>query len=128
MKRIVINRFMLGFSIVVVLCGLFWAYLLLFSGEVRQRAVSPDGKLVAESRIDGSFAGATDAAIASVELRTKFNPFRHSVLVALDYGGSVSVYWEDPRHLVVTCERCKNLDIRRKQREWHGVSITYKGD
>jgi len=80
--------------------------------------------MVAECRILG-FTAATDSAATTVQLRTKFNPFRHTVFSGLLYGGDLRISWADSRTLVVKCHGCSNADIRGMQQKWNAVSIRY---
>lgn len=113
--------------IVVGISVLAFLYLRTIAGRVDQRVLSQDGRMVAECRTF-DFAAATDTEQTTVQIRNRFNPFRHTVFAGLNYGAKVSISWQDPRTLLIRCINCKNLDIRRKQPEWHGVSIIYKGD
>jgi len=109
---------------VVTIFGAAILYLRLFAGTVQQRLPSPDGSMVAECRVLG-FTAATDSPATTVQLRTKFNPFRHTVFSGLLYGGDVNISWADSGTLVVKCHRCSNADIRGMEQKWNTVSIRY---
>jgi hypothetical protein len=108
-----------------------------FEGTIRQYQTSPDGSKVAEYREYGQSGGATSTDLSTVELRTRLNPIRHTVLAGLDYGGKLTITWIDsqnllitcygctPRNLLVPCTNCTSLDIMRKEATWRDVSIRY---
>ena len=108
----------------IALSGLV-LYIRLFAGDVRQRLVSPDGMVIAEVRtLD--FAAATDGPNTAIELRTKNNPFRHSVFSGLDYGAKITVSWIDAKSLLVRCEDCAKLSYgNTRQDKWHEIEIHY---
>jgi hypothetical protein len=89
----------------------------LFSGRVRQSVVSPDGKYVAECR---DFRD-----LSTVQLRTRLNPFRHTVVSLQDDAG-LSVTWIDSKNLLVDCQKCGELFATvEKETSWHDVAIHY---
>lgn len=100
-------------------------YLRIFAGHVQQRAPSPDGRVIAEVRLYHGLS-AMDAPEDSVQLKTRLNPFRHTVFFALNYGGDVRVSWTAPSSLVVTCSRCGELSIYAQEYRWGDVSIRYR--
>jgi hypothetical protein len=106
--------------IVLLLVVIFTAFALygrFFSGEVRQREVSPDGKNIAEC--------IEYADLSTVQLRTRLNPFRRVVISGL-YDAGLSVVWIDSRNLLVRCQRCGELSIvGKKKAAWHNISIHY---
>jgi hypothetical protein len=118
--------------------AIFVAYSLhgrLFEGDVRQYQVSPDGKNIAEVR-EYHQSSATSTDLTTVELRTRLNPFRHTVLGGLDYGDDLSVSWIDSGNLLVRCTKCASFDVRndmygsilyvlQKETRWHDVSVHY---
>jgi hypothetical protein len=75
-------KFRLILILFVAILGGASLYGRLFAGKIKQRFISPGGKVVAEYRIY-DFAAATDADESSVQLRTKFKPFRHTVFSEL---------------------------------------------
>jgi len=56
------------------------------------------------------------------------NPFKHVVFGGLDYGATIRISWVDSMNLIVTCERCENLDQKVKEQQWKTVSIHYNVD
>ncbi|MHB8487429.1 MAG: hypothetical protein ACYDCM_17080 [Candidatus Acidiferrales bacterium] len=110
-----------GFVFLLVLMGL---YLRFFSGRRQQLVSSPDGAVIAEVRLYRGVS-AMDAPEDAVEVRTKFNPFRHTVFFALNYGGDVSISWLNSHHLLVTCINSKNLTVYTKQQKWKDITIHY---
>jgi|HubBroStandDraft_6_1064221.scaffolds.fasta_scaffold57093_5 hypothetical protein len=103
-------------SLVVILMA-FALYGKLFSGEVRQREVSPDRENIAEC--------IEYADLSTVQIRTRLNPFRHIVISSL-YDAGLSVVWVDSRNLLVQCKRCGELSIvGKKETTWHDISIHY---
>lgn len=135
MKRV---SFRLVSGILLAAAMIFVAYVLhgrLFEGDILQYQVSPDGKKIAELR-EYHQSSATSTDLATVEVRTRLNPFRRTVLAGLDYGADLSVTWIDSRNLLVRCTKCGGFDVRsdmygsvlyvlRKETEWRGVSIHY---
>lgn len=107
----------------------------IFAGETLQYTPSPDGENIAEyRRYKQSSATTTD--LITIELRSRFNPIRHTVLSGLDYGATFSLNWRDSRNLIVGCQGCNpaNLTVRgaptafaavKKEERWNGVSILY---
>ena len=97
------------------------------SKGVRERSISPDHGTIAEvARTEGG--GATEAYFIGVQLRSRLNPFKHVVFGGLDYGATVRISWVDSMNLIVTCERCENLDQKVKEQQWKTVSIHYNVD
>jgi hypothetical protein len=98
------RRYVLYTALTLILVPLagFWLYLRLFSGQLLEYKVSPDGKYVAEYRSYYQGGGATTTNLKGVEIRTKLNPFRHTIIDALDYGADLSIRWIDSRNLLVT--------------------------
>jgi len=76
----------IGLAAFIVLFALFVLYLRLFSGKTYFHTASPDGKYIAQWRKYCSFAAATDSCTDSIELKERYNPFRHTVLEALRRG------------------------------------------
>lgn len=112
-----------------------YVYGRLFYGNIRQYSISPDGKNIAEWR-EYHQSSATTTDLTTVELRSRVNPFRHTILAGLDYGADLSVSWLDQRNLLVRCTKCTNFDIkcdkcggplyvRRKDTGWRDVSVHY---
>ena len=126
------------FGILLGAAFILVAYVLhgrLFEGNIRQYDLSPDGENIAELR-EYREGSATTTNSATVELRTRLNPFRHIVLDGLDYGADLSVTWTDSRNLLVRCTKCASFDVKndvygtvfyvlRKEARWHDVSIHY---
>ena len=107
-----------------------------FGGEIRQYRRSPDGTTIAEYR-EYKQSSATSTDLSTIELRTRYNPIRHTVLSGLDYGANLSITWIDSRNLLITCNgcnprdllapcnNCTGLDIVKKEGRWRDVSIHY---
>lgn len=120
-----------GIAVTLAVVNRFWA------GQTLQYSISPDGRSIAECR-EYKQSSATSTDLKTVELRTRFNPVRHTVLSGLDYGATLSITWIDSRNLLVTCRgcnpldlqiRCNNctaLDIVKRETEWRDVSIKYE--
>jgi hypothetical protein len=124
MKRIVlVGGITIGCIIVAHVALLLYGRL--FAGHVQQRVVSQDGAAIAEVRQLEPLS-AMDANLITVELRTRFNPFRQTVFGGLDYGGEIKISWIDSRDLLVQCLRCDRLDIRRNESAWHNVAVHYE--
>ncbi len=122
-------------ALFIALFAMFVLYLRLFDGETYFQTVSPDGKYTAQWREYCSFAAATDSCLDSIELKGRYNPFRHIVLQALGMGRP-SITWIDSRTLVVDCPNCGNFTVRcatcdaqpyivGKDYRWHDVTISY---
>jgi len=127
-----IFRVLFGITSVIVLVLLYGH---LFGGQTAQWEESPDHKKVAECRRYGT-SSATTSELRTIELRTRFNPFRHTVLSGLDYGAKLSVSWIDSKNLMVQCGNCGNFEIKcdacsdglyifQKKDRWHDVRIHY---
>ena len=86
---------------------------------------SPDGKTIAEIRLLGS-ATALDVDQTTVQLRSRFFPFRHTVFAGLQYGGQLKISWLGTNELLVKCAHCKDIDVRAMERRWRGVTIEYE--
>ena len=104
-----------------------WLYVRLFSGQVLACKASTDGKYVAEYRFYYQTGGATVTHLKGVEIRTRFNPLRHTIIDALDYGGDLTVNWIDSRNLLITCPNSGGkLDFYGGDKtSWHDVTIHY---
>ena len=126
------RRYVLYTALILILVPLsgFWLYLRLFSGQLLEYEVSPDGKYVAEYRSYHQGGGATTTNLKGVEIRTKLNPFRHTIIDVLDYGADLSIRWIDSRNLLVTCPNSGGkLDFYGgDEAKWHDVSIHYDLD
>jgi hypothetical protein len=126
-----ISRIALALAVIAVVAVL-WARL--FAGTTRQYALSPDGKSIAEYR-EYRQGSATTTDLGTVELKSRLNPIRHTVLSGPDYGANLSLTWVDSRNLIVECEgcsagnvvchNCTALDIVKKESRWHDISIHY---
>jgi hypothetical protein len=81
---------LLGSAVVVIMA----LYGQLFAGQVRELEVSPDQNKIAEWRMYGK-TSATTSPFSAIELRTRMNPFRHTILSGVDYGAELSVSWLD---------------------------------
>jgi hypothetical protein len=119
-----VRRLLLIGGGILLLCVSVYLYLILYDGQEQQRVTSPDGKIIAEVR-DYNQSAATDAVQVTVELRTASNPFRHTVLLCLNYGGTVTISWKDATNLQIECAHCENLRSYKLERSWNGVSIHY---
>jgi len=121
---------------VVALLAASVLYARLFAGVTRQYQPSPDGRNIAEYR-EYKEGSATTTDVSTVELRSRFNPLRHTVLSGLDYGAKLSLTWIDSHTLLVTrngcshgdlqvpCNNCTSLDIIKKEPRWRDISIRY---
>jgi hypothetical protein len=120
--------------LVVALIGVaaltaFWMKLLLFSGEVLDYKVSPDTKYIAEYRFYEQGGGATATNLKGVEIRTQLNPFRHTIIDALDYGADLTIQWIDSRNLLIKCPNSGGkMDFYGHETKWHDVTIHYDLD
>jgi hypothetical protein len=129
------RRLRLGCTGLIVILGILVLGLRLFSGKTYLRVESPDKKYVAEWREYCSSAAATDSCLGTIELKTRYNPYRHSVLEALRLGRP-SIIWRDSRTLVVDCKGCGTFPVKcdtcksepytvAKESRWHDVTILY---
>ena len=109
---------------VLLAIGLLGLYLRVFAGQVKQRIASPDGTFVAQVR-EVHNGSAVDADYISVQLQTRWNPFRHQVYGGLDYGIGITSSWIDSKNLLVTCTECEKLGQSSKEDKWHDVTIRY---
>ena len=117
MKPDLLRRPLKATLMLAAILAVFALYFLLFSGSVRQTETSPDGRNVAECREYGDQS--------TVQLRSRFSPFRHTVLSSL-YDAGLTVTWVDSRNLLVRCKRCRELFvIGDKETQWHDISIHY---
>jgi hypothetical protein len=106
----------------------FGIYLSIFGGRVLQRSTSPDGRTVADIRIN-EFAAATDVAYSAVELRTWLNPFRETVFFYVNDGARVTISWIDSHNLRVDCDdTCDHLEVHDLVRRWNDIRIHYSPD
>ena len=117
---------------VVLICFvalvLLWLRFRLDGGDLLDYKVSPDGKYIAEYRLYEQ-RGATSTDAKAVQVRTKLNPFRHTLVDALDYGADLSITWIDSRNLLITCpESGGKLDFYGGDTKWHEISIHYELD
>jgi hypothetical protein len=110
-------------------------YLMVFSGRVYLQVNSPDGRYIAQWREHCGIAAAMDSCIDSIDLKSRYNPFRHPVFEALRLGRP-SIVWLDARTLVVDCPNCGDFRVRcitcdrqpyivEKEYRWRDVSISY---
>jgi hypothetical protein len=110
-------------------------YLRLFTGTVYGKVMSPDRRYVAEWREYCGFAAATDSCLDSIELKSRYNPFRHSVFEALGMGRPL-IIWRDSRTLVLDCLNCGSFIVKcsacesqpyivGKEGRWGDVRIFY---
>ncbi len=117
-----------GVLICFVTLLILWLRMRLYGGELLDYKASPDGKYIAEYRLYRQ-GGATSTDDKAVQVRTKLNPFRHTLVDALDYGGDLSIRWLDSRNLLVTCPKSGGkLDFYGKDTSWHEISIHYELD
>jgi hypothetical protein len=118
-----------------ILLAAYYLYGRLFDGDIRQYQISPDGKNIAEWR-EYHQSSATTTDLTTVELRSRLNPFRHTVLAGLDYGADLSVSWIDQRNLLIRCTKCTSFDIKcdicggplyvvGKDTTWRDISVHY---
>jgi len=105
----------------------------LVAGHLQKQALSPDGKYVAILK-EYSQGGATSSDLSKVQIKTRRNPFPHTVLTGIDYGAHLSISWNSPRNLVVGCDNCGNFGIRcdacplyilAKETKWRDITISY---
>jgi hypothetical protein len=117
-----------GVLVGVVLCAR------LFAGHVRQYAVSPNGANIAEWR-EYDESSATTSNVFAVELRPRFNPFRHRVLEGF-WATTPSLTWIDSGNLLVECGSCGRFEVKcdtcdqgfyvvSKENRWHDIAIHY---
>jgi hypothetical protein len=121
---------------VAVILALIFLYGRLFAGKILQYQASPDQQNIAEWRIyEESSATTTD--LSAIELKTRFWPFRHTVLSGLDYGAKISVDWVNSTTLVIRCANCGGFEVKcdncalyivRKETKWHNVLIHYSAE
>jgi hypothetical protein len=117
-----------GVLICCVALLILWLRIRLNGGELLDYKVSPDGKYIAEYRLYKQ-SGATTTDDKAVQVRTKLNPFRHTLVDALDYGADLSITWIDSRNLLITCpESGGKLDFYGKDTNWREISIHYELD
>lgn len=135
LPRFISQRIVLAVLSLVAVAGIYVLQVRFFGGDLRQYELSPDAKKIAQVR-EYDQSSATTTNLISVELRTKFNPFRHTVLAGLDYGAEISVTWVDSRNLLVRCIKCSSFDVKcdscgsalyvvGKDTKWRDVSIQY---
>ena len=118
--------FALG-GLLLVIVG-FGLCLNIFGGKILQRAVSPDGRTVADIRIN-EFAAATDVARSTVELRRWPDPIRSTVFFYVNNGAKVRISWTDSHNLLVDCDdTCDHLDVDGLHRHWKDITIHYSPD
>ena len=103
--------------------------------ETLQRAVSPDGKYIAEWR-EYNQSSATSSNLDTVELRSRSSPFRRMVLTG-SWAFKPSIVWIDARNLLVECGGCGNFAVKcdtckeqefyviSKETQWRDVTIHY---
>ncbi len=106
----------------------------LAAGQIRLQALGPDGRYVAFLRKYPQ-GGATSSDLSKVQLKTRRNPFPHTVLTGLDYGAHLSISWNGPKNLVVGCDNCGNFEMKcdacalyivAKETSWRDVTISYR--
>jgi hypothetical protein len=100
-------------------------YVRVFPSGIQQRVSSPDGQAVAEQILLRPLT-TLDTVQTTVQLRTKLNPFRHTVFAGLNYGAEVTISWIDSRNLLVKCVKCTNLNVLRREDNWRYVTIHYE--
>jgi hypothetical protein len=86
----------------------FWLYLRVVSGHTLQHLTSPDGRNIAQVRTSTT-GSAVDVDYISVDLQSRWNPFRHEVFGGLDGGTHLTISWTDSQNLFITCAKCDNL-------------------
>lgn len=128
-KHLHTGKIILGVAVVLIV---FTLYLRLFAGEVLECATSQNG-YVAEWRIYWTHSATTPNTYA-VQLRSRFNPFRHTVLAG-EFAVSPSLKWIDSHNLFVECDGCGNFEVDCdscqefhvdvKETKWHDVTIHY---
>jgi hypothetical protein len=113
----------------------FLVYLGFFAGNVRQSAVSPDGRYIAEWR-EFETSSATTVNSWHLQLRKRSDQFRHSELVA-EFVDKPTLVWVGSNRLLVDCASCGNFAVKcdsctqqwahiySKQTEWRDVAIHY---
>lgn len=126
-------------AIFVGIVGLL-AALVLYLGlsqkvQTLQRAVSPDGKYIAEWR-EYDQSSATTSNLDTVELKSRSSPFRRMVLTGF-WAAGPSIVWMDSRNLRVGCNGCGNFEVKcdrckeqefyifSKETQWRDVKIHY---
>jgi hypothetical protein len=121
------RRFLWGLVCVAGLLLCLFLYVRLFSGIVRLRRVSPDGRTHAAIWV-GDFAAATDVNPIAVTLRRKYDPFDVAVFGGRNYGANIDLVWQGNRDLLIICKGCRNLDVTEKIDHWKDISIHYDVD
>jgi hypothetical protein len=122
------RKYLLGGLICLVALVTLWLRIRLGSGQLIDSKLSPDGKYVAEYRFHKQ-GGATATNDKSVQIRTRLNPFGHTVIDALDHGADLSIRWIGPTSLLVTCPGSGGkLDFYGKDTKWREISIHYDLD
>jgi hypothetical protein len=127
-----ILKFLLGLA---VMLGVLVGYLNFFSGRIRAYEISPDGRYLAEWR-EYDQSSATTTNLSTVQIRTRYSPFRRSVLSGLDYLAELSLIWIDSKNLIVQCGSCGGFEakcstcldglyVERKETSWHDVRVRY---
>ena len=107
---------------------ILWLRIRLDDGKVLEYEVSPDGKYVAEYSLYNQ-TSATTTNLKVVKIRTRLNPFSHTILDALDYGADLSIKWIDARNLLVSCpESGGKLDFYGKDTKWRDIAVHYDLD
>jgi hypothetical protein len=135
MKSTLPRRILKIFAGVTLLLGILITYLAFFSGRIRAYEISPDGRYVAEWR-EYDQSSATTTNLSTVQIRTRYSPFRRWVLRGLDYGAEFSLIWIDSNDLVVQCGSCGGFEVKcstcldglyveRKESSWRDVHIRY---
>lgn len=143
MTRQIVNRWLKGVGLLVLLIALAWAGIVLTPWSVgmcgeepRGEAWSPDGR-----RLAGSFVrscGATTGYVTHVNLRRRWSYFNTTWAGTIDQDevfvnaclSEVKFTWNDSSNLEIEYKRCYREDKRDpaivKNEQWDGVTITYR--
>lgn len=96
----------------------------LCSDESLEKVISPDGHLIAETRLRD--CGATTAESLLVSIRKNRNFLNDEAFVfTAKYDHSVEVTWLNNAHLKIECRDCYSKDVYRKDRKANLVTIDY---
>ncbi len=101
------------------------------STGLHREAPSPDGAYQATLRVHSVRAGQD----ISVDVRPRFDLFRHTVYHALDpsdpspaaAAAHMTPGWRGPKDLTISCSRCQSFRVLQNQSAWHTIRITLIG-
>lgn len=119
-----VRRSAIILTTVVVACAGLVLFLNIFGGTTVQKAVSSDGRFIAEVVVD-DVGGATEPPYVSVEIRKRYLPLRDWVFYAAGDGNQLHISWKDPSTLLVICD-CNDMRVYLMDHSWHSVAIEYR--